>query len=324
MRKSFPIKHYWFLGLFVFVGLQFDDGFALAQPILKDSYQGIGQVPAKNENYVEARRKAVIYAMKNAMEKVFKDLMDEEKFATNQRELKKIIRRASRYVKSYRYLESQDHIENKTSEVVLQVRFFSGAVNQALVGLGITAGPISEHKVVVLIKESSFTSAPLSSFWDIVPISETQLAQNFLESGVEVIGRGQIRDAIPEAVVLGAIKGNTEDIRNIGLKAGADIVIVGTAISKLKINKPTGIKMVQVNISAKAVSIADSFLIAAKSDFTTVKSEYELLAELEAFDMTSQKLADFLLPSFHRYWEKGLQASEEKVTNAPPMPMADM
>ena len=318
------MKKYWFLGLFVFVGLQFDDGFGLAQPILKDSYEGIGQVPAKNENYSEARRRAVVYAMKNAMEQVFKDLMDEEKFVANQEELKKIIQRASRYVKSYRYLQSLDDMENKTSEVVLQVRFFSGAVNQALAGLGVIAGPISEHKVVVLIKESSFASAPLSSFWDIVPISETQLTKNFLESGVEVIGRGQIRDAIPEAVVLGAIKGNTEDIRNIGLKAGADIVIVGTAISKLKINKPTGIKMVQVNISAKAVSIADSFLIAAKSDFTTVKSEYELLAELEAFDMTSQKLADFLLPSFHRYWEKGLQASEEKVTNAPPMPMADM
>ena len=94
-------------------------------------------------------------------------------------------------------------------------------------------------------------------------------------------------------------------------------------ISKLKKNKQTGIKMVQVNISAKAVSIVDSSLIAAKSDFTTVKSEYELLAELEAFDMTSQKLADFLLPSFHRYWEKGVQGSEEKVINAPPMPMAD-
>ena len=324
MRKRFPIKIYWFLGVFVFVGLQFNDGFALAQPILKDSYQGIGQVPAKNENYVEARRKAVIYAMKNAMEKVFKDLMDEEKFATNQRELKKIIRRASRYVKSYRYLQSLDDMEKKTSRVVLQVRFFYGAVNQALAGLGVNAAPISEHKVVVLIQESSFTSAPLSSFWDIVPISETQLTKNFLESGVEVIGRGQIRDAIPEAVVLGAIKGNTEDIRNIGLKAGADIVIVGTAISKLKKNKQTGIKMVQVNISVKAVSIVNSSLIAAKSDFATVKSEYELLAELEAFDMTSQKLADFLLPSFHRYWEKGLQASEEKVTNTPPMPMADM
>jgi len=324
MTKRFPITKYWFLGLCVFFGLQFDEGFALAQPILKDSYQGIGQAQAKNENYVEARGKALIYAMKDAMVKVFKDLMDEEKFETNQGELKKIIRRASRYVKSYRYLESQDHIENKTSEVVLQVRFFSGAVNQALVGLGITAGPISEHKVVVLIKENSFTSAPISSFWDIVPISETQLAQNFLESGVEIINRDQIRNTIPEAVALGAIKGNTEDIRNIGLKAGADVVIVGTTISKLKINKVTGIKVVQVNISAKAVSMVDSFLIAAKSDFTIVKSENELLAELEAFDTTSEKLADFLLPSLYRYWEKGIQASDQKVTNAPPIPMADM
>tara|TARA_Y100000588_G_scaffold64175_1_gene63953 strand:+ start:142 stop:453 length:312 start_codon:yes stop_codon:yes gene_type:complete len=103
MTKRFPITKYWFLGLCVFFGLQFDEGFALAQPILKDSYQGIGQAQAKNENYVEARGKALIYAMKDAMVKVFKDLMDEEKFATNQGELKKIIRRASRYVKSYRY-----------------------------------------------------------------------------------------------------------------------------------------------------------------------------------------------------------------------------
>ena len=148
--------------------------------------------------------------------------------------------------------------------------------------------------------------------------------EHFLESGVEVIGREQIRNTIPEAVALAAIKGNTEDIRNIGLKAGADVVIVGTTISKLKINKQTGIKMVQVNISAKAVSIVDSFLIAAKSDFAIVKSEYELLAELEAFDTTSQKLADFLLPSLYRYWEKGVQASDQKVKNAPPIPMADM
>jgi len=324
MKISFPLKIAWILSILFFTGLQLKGGFALAQPILKDSYEGVAQVRAKNENYVVARKKAVAVAMKNAMEQVFKDLMGEEEFAANQRELKKIIRRASRYVKSYRYLKALDDVDNKVSEVVLQVRFFPGAVNQALAGMGVIAGPVSEHKVLVLMKESSFTSAPLSSFWDVVPISETQLAKNFLESGVEVIDRIQIRDAISEAVVLSAIKGNVEDARNIGLKAGADIVIVGTAVSKLKKNKEKDVKMVQVNISAKAISAIDASLIAAKSDFATVKNEYELSAELEAFDVTSKKLADFLLPSFHRYWEKGVQAPEEKVLNAPPMPMADM
>ena len=80
----------------------------------------------------------------------------------------------------------------------------------------------------------------------------------------------------------------------------------------LKKIKGGNTKIVQVNISAKAVSAIDSSLIAAKSDFATVKREYELSAELEAFDVTSQKLADFLLPSFHRYWEKGIQSPEEK------------
>ena len=304
--------------------LQIDNQFSFAQPILKDSYEGVASVPAKNENYVTARKKAVAFAMKNAMEVAFKDLMGEEEFATNQRDLKKIIRRANSYVKSYRYLQALDDLENKTSEVILEVRFFSGAVNQALAGFGFVADPLSENKVVVLMKENSFTSAPLSSFWDVVPISETQLTKSFLESGIEVVDRDSIRDAIPENIILGAIKGNLDDARNIGLKAGADIVIVGTAISKLKKNNDRKMKMVQVNISVKAVSTIDSYLIAAKSDFATVKNEYELSAELEAFDVTSQKLAEFLLPSFHRYWEKGTQAPTKKAPDVLPMPMADM
>ena len=304
--------------------LQIDNQFSFAKPILKDSYEGVASIPVKNENYVTARKKAVAFAMKNAMESAFKDLMGEEEFASNQRDLKKIIRRASRYIKSYRYLQALDDLENKVSEVILEVRFFSGAVNQVLAGMGVVAHPLSENKVVVLMKENSFTSAPLASFWDVVPISETQLANNFLESGIEVVDRNSIRDVVPESIVLSAIKGNLDDARNIGLKAGADIVILGTAVSKLKKNKDIKMKMVQVNISIKAVSILDSYLIAAKSDFSTVKNEYELSAELVAFDVTSQKLADFLLPSLYNYWEKGMQTPIKKTPDALPMPMADM
>lgn len=324
MRNTCLIKIEWVIGFMFFTFLQIYNQLAFAQPILKDSYEGIAVVPVKNENYVTARKKAVASAMKNAMELAFQDLMGEEEFVANQRDLKRIIRRASRYIKSYRYLQALDDIENKTSEVILEVRFFSGAVKQALASIGIVADPLSENKVVVLMKEKSFTSAPLSSFWDVVPISETQLTKSFLESGIEVVDRNSIRDTIPEAIVLSAIKGNLDDARNIGLKAGADIVIVGTAISKLKKNNDKKMKMVQVNISIKAISAIDSYLIAAKSDFATVKDEYELSAELEAFDLTSRKIADFLLPSFHRYWEKGTEVLIEKNPDALPIPMADM
>jgi hypothetical protein len=324
MSKRFLKRYFWIIGFILMV--QPEGRFVLAQSILKDSYEGTARVAAKNENYVVARNKAVSLAMKDAMSLALKDLMSEKEFAANQIDINNIIRRASRYVKSYRYLRALDDLEGRAGEVVLEVRFFSGAVNQALAGMGVIAGPVSEHKVMVLMKESSFTSAPLSSFWDIIPISETQLVKNFLESGIEVIGRERVRDKISESVVLSAIKGNVEDARNIGLKAGADIVIVGTAVSKLRSNnEKEDTKVVQVNMSLKAVSGIDSSLIAAKSDFATATNEYELSAELEAFDISSQKLANFLLPSIHRYWEKGgIQAPVEKTPDAPPISMTDM
>jgi len=296
-----------------------------AQQNLGDVYEGAATVQVQGENYVVARKKAVNLALKNGLEEALKEMMGEEDFESSQRDLRKILRRASSYVKSYRFAEAHDDPFEKTSEVRLEMRFFSSAVRQALAGLGVITGPVSENKLVVLIKEASFTSAPLTSFWDVVPISETQLVKNMMEEGIEVIGREQVREMVSESTVLNAIKGDLKSARSIGLKTGADIVIVGTALSSLRGKRAQeDIKTVQANINVKVVSTLESSLIAAKTDFSTIKHEHALQAELEAFDIASKKLADFLIPSFHRYWEKGVEAPVKKVPEAPPLSMSDM
>ena len=296
-----------------------------AQQKLGNVYEGAATVQAQGENYVVARKKAVNLALKNGLEEALKEAMGDEEFESSQRDLRKILRRASSYVKSYRFAEAHDDPFEKTSEVRLEMRFFSSAVRQVLAGLGVTTGLVNENKVVALIKETSFTSAPVTSFWDIFPISETQLVKNLMEEGIEVIGREQVREMVSEATVLNAIKGDLKSARSIGLKTGADIVIVGTAVSSLR-GKTAGeeIKTVQANINVKVVSTLESSLIAAKTDFSTIKHEYALQAELEAFDNASEKLADFLIPSFHRYWEKGVEAPVKKFPEAPPLSMTDM
>ena len=296
-----------------------------AQQNFGDIYEGAATVQVQGENYVVARKKAVNLALKNGLEEALKEMMGEEDFEASQRDLRKILRRASSYVKSYRFAEAHDDLIGKTSEVRLEMRFFSSAVRQALAGLGVITGPVSENKLVVLIKEASFTSAPVTSFWDIVPISETQLVKNMMEEGIEVIGREQVREMVSESTVLNAIKGDLKSARSIGLKTGADIVIVGTALSSLRGKRTQDdIKTVQANINVKVVSTLESSLIAAKTDFSTIKHEHALQAELEAFDIASKKLADFLIPSFHRYWEKGVEAPVKKVPEAPPLSMSDM
>jgi len=252
-------------------------------------------------------------------------MLGDEEFEASQRDLRKILRRSSHYVKSYHFLEAYDDLVNKTSDVRLEMRFFPSAVSQALAGIGVIAGPVSENKVALLINEKSFTSPPVTSFWDIIPISETQLTNNLIEDGIEVMGREKLRKIISEKTVLSAIKGNLSSARKIGLKAGADIVIVGTAVSKLRgENSKDGIKIVQANINVKVVSTLEASLIAAKTEFSTIKHEHALQAELEAFDNASKKLSDFLAPSFHRYREKGVEVPVKKAPEAPPLSMSDM
>lgn len=312
-------------GFLLFIAGGFFNAEVFAQQKLGDVYEGAATVQARGENYVVARKKAVNLALKNGLEEALKEVMGDEEFEASQRDLRKILRRASRYVKSYRFVDAHDDPFEKTSEVRLEMRFFSSAVRQALAGLGVITGPVSENKLVVLIKETSFTSAPVTSFWDIFPISETQLVKNLMEEGIEVIGREQVREMVSETTVLKAIKGDLKSARSIGLKTGADIVIVGTAVSSLRGKRAAeDIKTVQANINVKVVSTLESSLIAAKTDFSTIKHEHALQAELEAFDNASEKLADFLIPSFHRYWEKGIEAPVKKVPEAPPLSMTDM
>ena len=312
-------------GVVFFISAGFCSVEVFAQDRMRDVYEGFATVEVKGENYVVSRNKAVQLALKDGLKEALKEIMGDEEFEASQRDLRKILRHASHYVKSYRFIEAYDDPANQTSEVKLEMRFFPSALNQALAGLGVIAGPINENKVVLLINEKSFTSAPVASFWDIIPISETQLANNLTEGGITVVDRENLRDIISEGTVLKAIQGDLSSARKIGLKAGADIVIVGTAVSSLReenVNKRT--KTVQANINVKVVSTLESSLITAKTEFSTIKHEQALQAELEAFDIASKKLSNFLAPSFHRYREKGVELPVKKAPEAPPMSMSDM
>ena len=119
-----------------------------AQHNMADVYEGIATVQVESENYVVARKKAVNLALKNGLEEALKDLMGEEEFEISYRELRKILRRASHYVKSYRFVEAHDDLMSRTSDVRLEMRFFSSALSQALSGLGVISGQINEKKVI--------------------------------------------------------------------------------------------------------------------------------------------------------------------------------
>jgi len=268
------------------------------------TFEVAAQVPVFGNDFVKARELAVSLAFKAALEKALRKFLGNEKFNANQKNFNKTLNHADHYVQSYRFIEAVDDPIGKVSEVVLQVTLFPNALGKSLSNTGIAVGSVSSKKVVILISEKSLTSGETISFWDTAPISEAALMQNFSEKGVNLIPRDLVKEAVSEEDVLKAVHGDVNSAVQIGLKVGADIVILGNAVSsRLENQIESGESVIQTTISVRVISALTSTVIAAKSEFATARNADLLVGELEAFGDASKKLSEFLLSSLNRYWK---------------------
>ena len=300
-----------------------------SQPLIQSIQEIETQITVKNGNYLKARKQAIYISLKKAVKNALLDFMGEAEYKANKRYLRKILKNSKRYVQSYRFLEAFDDMDAEVSFVKLEVVLYPDAITKSLANLGVIPESEGAKRMVILIQETSFSAPVKSSFWNSVPISETALSQDFIEAGISVVSRTAVQNLFPEEWVENAGKGDISAAVNIGLKAGADIVIVGNAVSTLvKKDFTEGEKVVQATISVKVVSSLKSALIAAKSDFATARKKEALAGELLAFSSASQKLARFLLPSIQRHWERGTENGKKKQakpkTTDLPMSLTDL
>lgn len=194
----------------------------------------------------------------------------------------------------------------------MEVVLYKDVLNRELSSLGVVTANIKPRSVIILILERSLSSDPPADFWEYVPIAEVALLQNFLSAGVEVIGRDAVRELVDEQVVIQAARGNIIAAVEIGMKAGADVVIVGNAISSRQDDAASeGVMHIRANINLKAISSTQSIMVAAKSDFAVVKAFEEFNGELKAFEIVSQKIFGFMLGALNRYWEPEPEAESD-------------
>lgn len=311
--------------LFIAIIFLFWDQPAESQIAPALSYEAEAEAPTVNENYRESRKSATNRAMRRSVQEALQDLLGDQVYTANQKALAQILSRSHRYVKSYNYLESQDDVDNKVSRVKIEVSLYIDALRRRLARLGVLSAKSGKRSVVILIVEKSFTSREDSSLWDYTPIAEVALGQKFIEGGIHAINRGSIVDLISEETISRAAKGDVSAAVDIGLQAGAEIVVVGNAVSSI-IGGPSSstLKNIQANLSLKVVSTNRASVIAAKSDFASIKTTQELKGELQAFELASEKLSGFLVDAVRRFWNptSRVKSSPKPDTSPQPLPGA--
>ena len=291
-------------------GIAFFPAHAFAQLGVLTTYESEGKAEAKDGDFVKARKTAVWRGLRAAVEKSLKDLLGEEDTAAAEKQVHRILSKPKRYVKSYRFLEMADDDLAQESRVRLEVVLYTDALNKALNSAGLVSSAVNPKAVIVLVLERSFTARATGQFWEFVPMSEVSLTQNLLASGLHVISRDRVANIVPEDRVRSAARGDISSAVDIGLKSGAGVVIVGTAASTKQTGSATGPVSVQANLSVKAVSVVESKVIAAKSDFASARSIDPVEGELQAFEVVGKKMGTFLEDAIKRYWGPGKPAAE--------------
>ncbi len=311
------------VSLLFFFGLTcFSGSPAFAQLGVLTTYESEGTAKAKNGNFVKSRKTAVWRGLRSAVEKALNDLLGEGSTASAGKQVNQILSHPKKYVKSYRFLEMVDDDLEQESRVRLEVVLFTDALNKSLNSAGLVSSAVNPKAVIVLVLERSFTARAAGQFWEVVPMSEVSLTQNLLSNGLHVISRDRVANIVPEERVRHAARGDISAAVDIGLKSGAGVVIVGNAASTRVAGSATGPVNVQANLSVKAVSVIESKVIAAKSDFASARSIDPVEGELEAFEIVGKKMGTFLEDAIKRYWgpEKGAVTGSVPDTGKAPSP----
>ncbi|MGP0565341.1 MULTISPECIES: hypothetical protein [unclassified Nitrospina] len=284
-------------------------------------YEAFGDSAVHNENYVAGRDRAVREAFRNSLDEALRDMLGATVYNQNKSALKSMYSNPESYIQSYRYLEATDDLIEKVSRVKLEVMFFKEALNKELNTRGVLAALVKPRTVLVLLKEKSLTADTVYSFWEAVPIAEVSMYKHLVAKDILIVKRGDVRDKIPETLVLRAVNGDLQASVEVGLKAAADVVVLGTARSTV-VNEDagTGTKTIQANLNVRAVSATQGVLIAAKSEIATVKVEKDFDGELKAFEKVSENMVRFLADALGRYWgpDKKKVVQQQEDDDLPP------
>ncbi len=287
------------------------------------TYNARAKGTAIHSDFVRARENAVAQAKRLAVDGFLRDIVDEGVYASHEKALKNIMLDGERYVRSYRFLYVEDNIKEEASEVELEVTLYTEALRRKLGTLGIIDMPplVGVRTLVVLINENDLSADKSASFWDKASMAENILVKLFVAAGIKVVSRDSVRHKFNDDTFSRAVKGEVGAAVEIGQKAGADIVIVGNAVSTL-LDEGAGAKPVQVSISLKAISALRSKVVAAKTDSMAIKKAQMGEAEAEAYDKVSRKLGEFFVTSVQRFWGGGGAAQSETPTPSAPAPAA--
>ncbi|NOX38196.1 MAG: hypothetical protein GXO78_11755 [Calditrichaeota bacterium] len=268
--------------------------------------KGVGVILAGDE--AKAEDDAIANALRMAVEQVVGTLIQSDVLVQNYQVVESNIYSQSRgYVKTYRVLNRARRGEN-ILEVTIEAVVKKSDLESDLQALGLLMTRKGMPRLMVLVDERNMDEHH-ATFQIDMNTTETELMNELMNKGFTFVDRNVVMRKIKRDAIMAAIEGDVNSAKSIALESGAELLIIGKAVSKPAANVPSvvrqaGLVSVQATINLRAIRADDGRIIATTSQQAAAAHIDPLNGGTRALQKAARLAAEDLTRKIVQVWQK--------------------
>lgn len=274
---------------------------------------GLGAILAGDE--VKAREDAISSALRNAVEQVVGTMIESDVLVENYQTVEdKIYTRTSGYVQKYDIMSTNKQSDN-VLEVTIRATVKLSDLRSDLQAIGVLISRKGKPRTMVLIDERNITTNYHQLIADL-NTTETTIMNEMMNMGFPFVDAVQAKKNIARDMAQAAIQGDATAAASIATRLGAEILITGTAISKVASGAPAvvrnaGFKSCQANINLRVIRADDATIIAVASAHDRAAHIDEVTGGSQALEKAAKKASSELSEKIIKAWQQDIYSGTQ-------------
>ena len=274
---------------------------------------GLGAILAGDE--VKAREDAISAALRNAVEQVVGTMIESDVLVENYQTVEdKIYTRTAGYVQQYDIISTNKQSDN-VLEVTVRAMVKLSDLRSDLQAIGVLISRKGKPRTMVLIDERNITTNYHQLIADL-NTTETTIMNEMMNLGFPFVDAVQAKKNIARDMAQAAIQGDAAVAASIATRLGAEILIIGTAISKEASGAPAvvrnaGFKSCQANINLRVIRADDATIIAVASAHDRAAHIDEITGGSLALEKAAKKASKELAEKIIKVWQQDIYSGTQ-------------
>lgn len=255
-----------------------------------------------NNSQAAAREKAIDDGLRRCVEQAAGSIVTTETFSSGYRVLQdQVLTNASGYIRRYKIIS--ERTEAQLYRVKIQAEVGKTNLMTDLKALGLLQILAGKPKIMFVIDEK-VAGLFGTTAWETIGQTESTLSEEFINLGFTVVDPQIVKANITKQKALDLIAGNDQAAAAAGLQVGAQIVIVGKALSKNAGGKifNSQLQSLQAVIQARVVRTDNAQVIGARSSRTSKAHLDEAQGGTIALESAAHQLATLLAQDITTKW----------------------